>query len=226
MAVAFLMPAPVEEALASIGLHWHDVALAVLVATPVLSAATLYCTAMIYASLKTIPAWSHRAVVPVYFGFALLTGGLMLQALLAMLPPLGDSPVVIVALLMLAVALVVLKRRYWHDIDRGGLPATRASALGLPADRAATVFERPHTEASYLTKEMGFVVARKHATKLRKLALVLFGAVPVLACILVLLWPPLAAPALAFAALAALLGTLVERWLFFAEAKHVVTLYY
>ena len=33
-------------------------------------------------------------------------------------------------------------------------------------------------------------------------------------------------PWLAVAALSALLGTLVERWLFFAEAKHLVTLYY
>jgi DMSO reductase anchor subunit len=36
-----------------------------------------------------------------------------------------------------------------------------------------------------------------------------------------------ATPALAAAAAAAtILGTLVERWLFFAEARHTVTLYY
>jgi DMSO reductase anchor subunit len=29
-----------------------------------------------------------------------------------------------------------------------------------------------------------------------------------------------------FAAMSALLGTLAERWLFFAEARHTVTLYY
>jgi DMSO reductase anchor subunit len=120
----------------------------------------------------------------------------------------------------------VLKRRYWRDIDRAPLPATRGSALGLPPDRTATVFEKPHTEANYLTKEMGFVLARRHATKLRRIALALFGAVPAAACGLVLLWPPAAAPALAVAAVSALVGALVERWLFFAEAKHVVTLYY
>jgi DMSO reductase anchor subunit len=31
---------------------------------------------------------------------------------------------------------------------------------------------------------------------------------------------------MAAAAVSALLGVLVERWLFFAEAKHLVTLYY
>ena len=41
-----------------------------------LSIATVACTAMIYASLKPIPAWRHRLVVPGYLLFALLTGGL------------------------------------------------------------------------------------------------------------------------------------------------------
>jgi DMSO reductase anchor subunit len=35
-----------------------------------------------------------------------------------------------------------------------------------------------------------------------------------------------AAPWSAAAALCALAGAFVERWLFFAEAKHLVTLYY
>jgi DMSO reductase anchor subunit len=36
----------------------------------------------------------------------------------------------------------------------------------------------------------------------------------------------LAAPALLLAALAAAVGLLIERWLFFAEAEHVSMLYY
>lgn len=189
-----------------------------------LSLATVACTAMIYASLKPIPAWCHRLVLPAYLGFALLTGGAAALAVAAM----GSAPseLAVLALLMLAVAMAVLKRRYWRDIDRGAMPATRASALGLPADRVASVFERPHTEANYLTREMGYVLARKHSVKLRKLALVLFGAVPVLACVLTLLHPGFALPALSLAALAALLGAMVERWLFFAEARHAVMLYY
>jgi len=189
-----------------------------------LSLATVACTAMIYASLKPIPAWSQALVVPAYLGFALLTGGLGALALLA--TDAAAHELAVLALLMLAVAMVVLKRRYWRDIDRGALPATRASALGLPADRVATVFERPHTEANYLTREMGYVLARKHSAKLRRLALVLFGALPAAACALTLLLPDFALPALSVAALSALLGAMVERWLFFAEARHVVMLYY
>lgn len=190
----------------------------------VLSLATVACTAMIYASLKPIPAWHHRSVLPAYLGFALLTGGLGGLALMA--PHDAPREIAVLALLMLAVAMLVLKRRYWRDIDRGALPATRDSALGLPADRVATVFERPHTEANYLTREMGYVLARKHSAKLRRLALLLFGALPVAACAVTLLHPGLAQPALSVAAISAVLGAFVERWLFFAEARHVVMLYY
>ncbi len=188
------------------------------------SLATVSCTAMIYASLKPIPAWTHRAVVPVYLGFALLTGGLLCTAVTAGVDSPGGFRTLV--LLMLAVGLAVVKRRYWRDIDRGHLPATRNSALGLPADRVATVFERPSTEATYLTTEMGYVLARKHSHKLRKIALALFAGVPVLACVLTLLFPGIGMLVLGLAALSALLGAAVERWLFFAEARHVVMLYY
>ena len=197
---------------------------ALLVALAVLSLATVACTAMIYASLKPIPAWTHALVLPGYLGFALLTGGLAALALLSIHQT--PSELAVLALLLLAIAMLVLKRRYWRDVDRGALPATRASALGLPADRVATVFERPHTEANYLTREMGYVLARKHSSKLRRLATLLFGWLPAAACAVALLMPGFALPALTLAALSALLGVFVERWLFFAEARHVVMLYY
>src|SRR6266566_4443168 len=50
----------------------------------VLAALTIYCTAMIYASLKPIPRW-HNPLVPVnYLLLGLMTGALLLQALLAL----------------------------------------------------------------------------------------------------------------------------------------------
>jgi sulfite dehydrogenase (quinone) subunit SoeC len=189
------------------------------------SLATVACTGMIYASLRTIPAWSHRLVVPVYLVLALLTGGLIVLAGLdgRVLGPEATALSVIVA----AMLAWRLKRRYWRDIDRGEMPATRASALGLPANRIATVFERPHTEANYLTREMGYVLARKHSARLRVIAVVLFAFVPMACVVPMFLLPGLPAGSLlATAAVSALLGTLVERWLFFAEAKHVVMLYY
>jgi DMSO reductase anchor subunit len=124
-----------------------------------------------------------------------------------------------------SVVLVAIKIRYWRDIDVQALPATRGDAVGLPG-RDVSVFERPHSEQNYLTREMGFVVARKHAHKLRTIALILFGLVPVIAAVLVWASPAAAAVAMPLAALSVLLGAFVERWLFFAQARHMVTLYY
>jgi DMSO reductase anchor subunit len=187
---------------------------------------TVVCTAMIYASLRTIPAWRHQFVGPGYLAFALLTGG----ALLATLIGLAGLPVSLVrafaaATIVTALASAALKLAYWRAIDTQPLPATRGDAVGLP-QRELRVFERPHTEESYVTREMAFVVARKHARRLRAIALALFAAIPVLASVLAWLVPAAAALASGLAALAALAGAFVERWLFFAEARHVVTLYY
>lgn len=189
--------------------------------------ATVLCTAMIYASLRPIPAWSHRLVPWVYVVFALHTGSLVLLAFIALSMGVIDPDASALLVVILSMLAWRLKRRYWRDIDRGQMPATRASALGLPADRVATVFERPHTEANYLTREMGYVLARKHSARLRVIAVVLFAFVPMVCVAPMFVLPGLPAGSLlAVAAVSALLGTLVERWLFFAEAKHVVMLYY
>ena len=191
----------------------------------VLSLGTVACTAMIYVSLKPIPAWRHRLVLPGYLLSALLTGGLpMLLSTAPNAPGLdGALPWVLVAI---TVMLMMLKIAYWRSIDRGQLAQSRGDAIGLP-HRSATVFERPHTEANYITREMGFVLARRHVRTLRVMAAALFGILPVLlmAPMLISIQPD-AAAFVPLAATSALAGTFVERWLFFAQAKHMVTLYY
>lgn len=189
-----------------------------------LTLATVACTAMIYASLKPIPAWTHRLVLPVYLLFALQSG----LALLALAAVWSDDTPAVVALAgtaLLGVLLAAAKRRYWHAIDQQGLPASPGSAVGLP-DRELRVFERPHTEANYITREMGFVLARRHGRRLRGLALLLFAAIPVAlapwAIAMPATQPWLAPPVLA----AVLLGAFLERWLFFAQARHAVMAYY
>lgn len=186
------------------------------------SLATVACTAMIYASLKPIPAWRHRLVVPVYGLFALLTGGLPM--LLSASPGAQGFDGALPWLLAgIALVLLVLKLAYWRDIDHAHLPQSRGDAIGLPG-RKATVFERPHTEANYITREMAFAVARRHASALRIASILLFAGLPLL-CLFALDqgiagWPvPVAIGG-------ALLGAFAERWLFFAQARHLVTLYY
>ena len=195
-----------------------------------LSLATISCTAMIYASLKPIPAWTHPLVVPVYLAFALFTGGLLLLAIGGYSGVGGkefNNGAAGLAVVAGAILLALLKWMAWRSIDEDRAPVSRNDALGLPHARPVHVFERPHTEANYLLKEMGYVVARKHARRLRLIALLLFAALPALCAL-----PVLAVshgnvgPWMALAFLFALLGAMVERWLFFAEARHLVTLYY
>lgn len=187
--------------------------------------ATVYCTAMIYASLKPIPAWRHPLVPIAYLLFALFTGGLLFCAIATAL----GRPVSNLAALAgigAAIALLALKLKYWRDIDRTPLPQARGDAIGLP-NRKPSVFERPHTEANYITREMGFAIARKHSRALRVTASLLFSVLPILLLLPVWLFVHIdATPWFTGAALFALAGAFVERWLFFAEAKHLVTLYY
>lgn len=76
-------------------------------------------------------------------------------------------------------------------------------------------------------REMGFSIARKHAEKLRKLSVLGLFVAPIVLISIALLTGGVAAAIVAvFAVLSAAVGILLERWLFFAEARHVVTLFY
>ncbi len=100
-----------------------------------------------------------------------------------------------------------------------------ASATGLGRRGAVRMLEPPNTEENYLLKEMGFHIARKHRLRLRLIARIAGFFVPLLATLAALLGlVPLLAALLAV--LSAAVGLVVERWLFFAEAKHTVMLYY
>ena len=192
-----------------------------------LALGSVVCTAMIYASLKPVPAWTHPLVLPVYLVFALFTGGMPVGIAWV---GLGEYHLVGFGVAAGALLLWALKARAWRYVDEGRAPVSRNDALGLPHARPVQVFERPHTEANYLLKEMGYVLARKHAKRLRLLAIVLFALLPALLALPLWLLPPFdavtASLLLAIASASALLGALVERWLFFAEARHLVTLYY
>ncbi len=196
------------------------------IALAVCALATVVCTAMIYASLTPIPAWRHPLVLPGYAGFALLCGGLLLAAISASGTGLAPSSALAKGGIFLAALLGALKLHYWRSIDAASLPATRGDAVGLPG-RTVGMFERPHTESNYLIREMAFVVARKHAHRLRGLSLLLFAVMPILCLFAIGRIDGIAPMAwLWLAALSALAGAFVERWLFFAQARHLVTLYY
>lgn len=186
--------------------------------------ATTVCTAMIYASLPPIAAWRDKAVVPNYLALSLLGGSLWMAAIVTIAGrSFGRMPLIFT--LLLAAIAVAIKIGYWKRIDRLVLPGADA-AIGLPGIGTVKSFERPHTETNYLLREMGFVLARRHARRLRAITLVLTVFVPAALATVAFVLPVAAMAGLLMAALLFQLGALVERWLFFAQARHTIATYY
>jgi DMSO reductase anchor subunit len=194
------------------------------VAMAAAAAFTVVATGMIYASLKPIAQWNSGFTTPAYLIFAVMTGSVLLDAVLALLGR-GDRMVATMALVAIGLGWI-WKLATWRHNDRLTPAATMSSATGLPAGRLRSV-EWPHTEENYLLKEMGYRVARKHAGRLRLFVQLFAFGLPLIAMAIVsATGGSVAKIASVIAVLAQAAGILVERWLFFAEAKHTVTLYY
>lgn len=175
-----------------------------------LSLATVYTTSMIYGQLKTVPRWNMLPLTPALFLSLSLAGG----ALLA-----GQITIALI-LLLIAGGVQVF---WWMKAKTAFADAkhTLASATGLGDMGTVRAFEPPHTGTNYLLREFVHVVGRSHADKLRIIALGLGFVLPV-----VLLLLPFHHIFAALAVISHIAGVLASRWLFFAEAEHVVGLYY
>jgi DMSO reductase anchor subunit len=190
-----------------------------------LAVATIYCTGMIYASLRPIHQWHNPWVVPNYFALGLMSALLVLDFLVRLWEPRALG--VAVATAILVIAAWWLKEAYWRSIDTTSAPSTVASATLLGGRGKVRMLEPPHTEENYLLKEMGFAIARKHRARLRVIVRLAGFALPGLLTLLALLVGGVVGVVAAGLAVAiAGLGLVAERWLFFAEAKHTVMLYY
>ncbi|MEZ2328134.1 dimethyl sulfoxide reductase anchor subunit family protein [Mesorhizobium sp. RCC_202] len=185
---------------------------------------TVCTTGMIYASLKPIAQWHSRYTLPAYLIFAGMTGTVLANALLQGFN-FGSGAVLACALFATVIGWG-WKLATWRHNDRLEIPTTANTATGLAGGTVRSI-EWPHTEENYLLKEMGFRIARKHSAVLRLITQALAFVIPVvlLAIAFVLPWP-LAALVSVLATISQFAGMLVERWLFFAEAKHTVMLYY
>jgi len=178
-----------------------------------LSLLTVVCTSMIYAQLKTVPRW-NMGLVPVLFVLFSITGGALVTA------PVAQTVLGTVVMLLV---LTVLQWGYWRLGDRRFAAAGHSmeTATGLGRIGSVRLLESPHSGTNYLLREMAFQIGRKHQRRLRLIAAVMVGLVPALLLVTVPLW---------WAGLAALsvhlVGLFASRWLFFAEAEHVVGLYY
>jgi DMSO reductase anchor subunit len=193
--------------------------------TAVAALITVASTGMIYGTLKPIRQWHNPWVVPIYLLNALMSGYVWFALFTAAA---GRQSVELGFVgLAVVVAALLAKRAYWRSIDAGEGLSTPESATGLVGLGTVRLLERPHTEENYLSQEMGYRIARKHAAKLRRLAMTIGYSAPLVLTLLSLLaGGPLGLAGAVLAALNVTVGLLIERWLFFAEATHTVTLYY
>ena len=173
-----------------------------------LALATVYGTSMIYAQLKTVPRWNHPTTSLMFIAYA-VSGG----ALLA-------GQVSLAVWLLPAAALLQLFIFLTSDGRFSAAGSTIETATQLGNIGSVRQFEPPHTGGNYLMKEMVHVVGRKHALKLQIISVGLLFTPALL-----LLWPFSHTLALV-AVLTHVTGVITARWLFFAQAEHVVGLYY
>jgi sulfite dehydrogenase (quinone) subunit SoeC len=212
---------------ANLGLWWIGERGVLFTASAILAAllavATLYSTSMIYRTLKPVAAWHNGFVAPGYLLLGLVSGLAILSLLVHLAG--GDATRLVFILQIGLVATLVFKRLYWRFIDRTPGLSTLQSATGL-SGASVSVLDQPHSGDNYLLKEMGFKIARKHSLKLRDMcSLLLLGGVIAFAMMGALGASP--GGWLAGAGVGLSLGAIfIERWLFFAEAKHAQALYY
>ena len=179
------------------------------VAGAIMSIVTVFTTSMIYAQLKSIPRW-NTTLTPAYFLSLSLAGG----ALLA-----GQIKFCLLLLLISGIIQLLVWIKGDRALALSGTTIESGTVLGTIGRVRA--FEPPHTGTNYLLKEFVHIVGRKHSTKLRIIALILMIGTPIL--LLSLSFSYFLA---ALSIISHIAGLFISRWLFFAEAEHVVGLYY
>ena len=223
--VAALLTYPVALAFAASAYHSPAAPLTRLLgaAAALAGLGTVYCTAMIYGSLKPIRQWHNPHTAPDYLVFALFSGGTLFVLLHTVVIGAGGWPAALAA--AAAAAALLAKLAYWRHIDRQAPLATLASAIGMAHGTVVRPLDAPHFTENFVLREMGFQIARRHGMTLRRIALGLGFLLPLLLSLLGASGGvPLVSSALAV--VCAALGLLTERWLFFAQATHVSALYY
>ena len=165
---------------------------------------------MIYAQLKTVPRWNSR-ITPVTFLTFSIAGGALLAGQISMALP----------LLALSGVIQIVS---WISGDKAfkksGTNLATATRLTSNPNEIRS-FEAPHTGTNYLLQEFVYKVGRKHSGKLRIMGSILAFGMPI-----IFLSLPFSHFIATLAFITHIIGMFIIRWLFFAEAEHVVGLYY
>lgn len=186
----------------------------------VIAVSIVLCTAMIYAQLKTIRQW-NTAMTPLnYYLLAFAVGSLLLMSIALW----QGHPVqllgFVASVVLLAAAFAKIGYFIWL-----GKPAGPTINTALGFTRATVrLLDVGHTAGTFLTREFSVDIDRTRIIWMRILTILFGFVIPLL--LLWSNWDDWGFASVALATLSAYLGVVAERWLFFAEARHVVTLYH
>lgn len=195
---------------------WQPVRVVFGLLSLLLSWAAIFSTGMIYGCLRTIRQWNTPLTPANYVILGHFSGALLLLSLL----PAGEQGTFLYVAVTLLLAAALLKAIYYFWIETSNVSPTINTATGFTR-AGVKLLDQGHTHGTFLTQEFGFQVARNYRVIIKALVFLFGFAYP----LSILLGKPTQAEVV-IAAVSALLGLVMERWLFFAEARHVVNLYH
>lgn len=185
----------------------------------ILALVTLFSTSMIYASLRTIRQWNTPMVPALFMAYALVSGGLLFLAVSGFYGALNPQLLTVIMGLIVITLALKLVYFFWQGKPQG---ATIQTATGF-TQASVRLLDAGHIAPTFLNREFGYQVAADQLLRLR----IVMTIVAFIAPLGVVYWFTQGANVgmLSLAWLMMMAGLLIERWLFFAEARHVVRLY-
>lgn len=186
-----------------------------------LALATLFSTGMIYGCLKTIRQWNTALTPTNYLLLGLATGSLLFVLVLAWN---GQSTRVVAGLSVALLAIAAISKAIYYFWVRTVTGPTINTATGFTRAQVR-LLDTGHTAGTFLTDEFAYFAPAKLLLALRVTVFVAGFLIPLFFLGLILLGMPAKVLAL-LAVLSSFTGMGAERWLFFAEARHVIRLYH
>lgn len=187
----------------------------------VLALVTVFSTGMIYGCLKTIRQWNTALTPANYIMLGLSLGSLVLMAIMASLD--GNVEGVASIAMLVVTGAAILKAIYFFWVKKVTGP-TINTATGFNRS-TVRLLDVGHTAGTFLTDEFSYQ-AKAQTLKLFRILVFVLGFVLPLLFVLSQAGGEANGTAMTIAAILGFVGIGLERWLFFAEARHVVNLYH
>ncbi len=191
----------------------------------VIALLTVICTGMIYASLKPIRQWHNRLTTPLYILFSAMSGCLLLVVLWFAHDNFLSGTLVFHFVCLAALTLVAKLAYFFYIGKPEGL--TIGDATGF-SQAQVRLLDAGHSAKTFLSNEFVYDAGAVLLMNRRRWMLLFTFVLPVCITLVAIYIAPNFVPReIVYLAIPCLfIGLLLERWLFFAEARHVVRLYH